>query len=171
VKPGSAAYPASKAGLIALTKVSATEGARHGVTANVVAPGITDTPMTRGAIGRDEELLATSRSSAISNPMGVVLSPAGIASAVAWFCLPEAGRVTWQVLHVSPPDAMPPGLPVPPRCLYAEPGICDVQEPDLRKRMAGRPDRCLHPHGRGPAPRAVAVGPGHSGSTAAGLAS
>jgi NAD(P)-dependent dehydrogenase (short-subunit alcohol dehydrogenase family) len=107
VNPGSAAYAASKAGLIALTKVAAMEGAAHGVTANVVAPGLTDTPMTRSAIGSDDELLATARSSGISNPMGVVLSPADIASAIAWFCLPEAVHVTGQVLHVSAGSVMP----------------------------------------------------------------
>jgi NAD(P)-dependent dehydrogenase (short-subunit alcohol dehydrogenase family) len=41
---GTAGYAASKAGLIALMKVAAIEGALAGVTANTVAPGITDTP-------------------------------------------------------------------------------------------------------------------------------
>ena len=54
---------------------------------------------------------------------------------------------------VPPPDALPPGCRFHPRCPYAEPGLCDVEEPDLREWLPGRPDRCLHPHGRGPAPR------------------
>ncbi|MCW2580838.1 MAG: hypothetical protein JWR82_2439 [Blastococcus sp.] len=83
------------------------EGAAHGVTANVVAPGLTDTPMTRAAVGRDDELLATARSSGISNPMGAVLSPADIASAIVRSCLPDARHVPGQVLHVSAGSVMP----------------------------------------------------------------
>ena len=104
---GNSAYAASKAGLIALTKVTALEGAPHGVTANVVAPGLTDTPMTRAVIGGDEELLAAARTSGIANPMGVVLRPAEVAEGIVFFCLPEAGRVTGQVLHVSAGSVMP----------------------------------------------------------------
>lgn len=38
--PGTAAYAASKAGIIGLTKVVAAEGARRGVTCNAIAPGL-----------------------------------------------------------------------------------------------------------------------------------
>ncbi len=46
--PGQANYAAAKAGLIALTKTSAIEVARRGVTINAVAPGWIDTEMTAG---------------------------------------------------------------------------------------------------------------------------
>jgi 3-oxoacyl-[acyl-carrier protein] reductase len=44
---GQANYAASKAGIAALTKVTARELARKGITANAVAPGFIDTEMTR----------------------------------------------------------------------------------------------------------------------------
>lgn len=45
--PGMTAYAASKAGLIGLTKVLAAEYGAHGVRANAILPGGTDTPMGR----------------------------------------------------------------------------------------------------------------------------
>jgi NAD(P)-dependent dehydrogenase (short-subunit alcohol dehydrogenase family) len=51
LKPGSRlpAYDASKAGLVGLCRHVALEGARSGVRANVLAPGLIDTPLGRGA--------------------------------------------------------------------------------------------------------------------------
>jgi NAD(P)-dependent dehydrogenase (short-subunit alcohol dehydrogenase family) len=43
--PGHAAYGASKAGLIALTKVLALEWARYGITVNAISPTVVETPM------------------------------------------------------------------------------------------------------------------------------
>src|SRR6202035_3210499 len=50
--PGQANYAAAKAGLIALTKTSAVEVARRGVTVNAVAPGLIDTEMI-AAVSKD----------------------------------------------------------------------------------------------------------------------
>src|SRR5262245_16008935 len=44
---GHASYAASKAGLMALTKVAARELARHAITVNAIAPGFVDTEMSR----------------------------------------------------------------------------------------------------------------------------
>ena len=51
LKPGSRipAYDSSKAAVIGLCRHVALEGARHGVRANVVAPGLIDTPLGRWA--------------------------------------------------------------------------------------------------------------------------
>ncbi len=51
LKPGSRipAYDSSKAALAGLCRHVAAEGARHGVRANVVAPGLIDTPLGRAA--------------------------------------------------------------------------------------------------------------------------
>lgn len=52
--PGMSAYAASKAGLIGLMQVIAVEYAGHGVRANVLLPGGTDTPMGRRSAGTPE---------------------------------------------------------------------------------------------------------------------
>jgi 3-oxoacyl-[acyl-carrier protein] reductase len=56
--PGQANYAASKAGLIGFTKAVAREVARHGITANVISPGLVDTKLTSllGESGRDSLL-------------------------------------------------------------------------------------------------------------------
>ena len=53
---GKAAYNSAKHGVIGLTKVSALEGAAHGVTVNALCPGYVDTPLVRGQL---KDLAAT----------------------------------------------------------------------------------------------------------------
>ncbi|PWC62402.1 short-chain dehydrogenase [Azospirillum sp. TSH7] len=55
--PGMAAYAASKAGLIGLMQVIAAEYGPHGIRANALLPGGTDTPMGR-AVSNTPEALA-----------------------------------------------------------------------------------------------------------------
>lgn len=107
VGPGTGPYAASKAGVIALTKSVAGEVARRGITANVVAPGITDTPMTRTQFGGEEELRLQATSSGIANPMRVVIEPEDIAAAVAFLADPESRYITGQTLHVNAGSFMP----------------------------------------------------------------
>jgi 3-oxoacyl-[acyl-carrier protein] reductase len=45
--PGGAVYGASKAAIINFTKSLALEVARHGISVNAIAPGVTDTPFWR----------------------------------------------------------------------------------------------------------------------------
>lgn len=47
---GKAAYNSAKHGVIGLTKVTALEGALHGITANAVCPGYVDTPLVRNQL-------------------------------------------------------------------------------------------------------------------------
>jgi len=107
VGPGTGPYAASKAGVIALTKAVAGEVAGKGVTANCVAPGIVDTPMTRGQFGSEEALLTMATSGRIANPMRVVIQPEDIAAAVAFLAGPESRYITGQTLHVNAGSFMP----------------------------------------------------------------
>ena len=52
--PGAAHYAASKAGVIAFTKSLAVELAPYNVLVNAIAPGVTDTPMSRAGFSPEE---------------------------------------------------------------------------------------------------------------------
>lgn len=82
-------------------KAAAVEGALAGVTANTVAPGITDTPMTRRGAGGIDELHRLATASHLANPQQAVLVPPDIAAAVVFLCSEESSRITGQVLHVN----------------------------------------------------------------------
>ncbi len=86
---GGAAYTSAKAGVIGLTKTMAREWARYGVTVNAVAPGVIETRLTDAF--RDQ----------VQVPLGRIGTPDDIAAAVAYFCSPDAGYVTGQVLEVT----------------------------------------------------------------------
>jgi NAD(P)-dependent dehydrogenase (short-subunit alcohol dehydrogenase family) len=53
-----AAYDASKAGIIALTKATAAELASQGITCNAIAPGVIETPLSADYF-KDEQMVAT----------------------------------------------------------------------------------------------------------------
>jgi NAD(P)-dependent dehydrogenase (short-subunit alcohol dehydrogenase family) len=96
LKPGSMipAYDASKAALAGLCRHVAREGARRGVRANVVAPGLVDTPLGR--------LATQGRPSRAKTP--VPLGRQGtaweIAAPVVFLLSDDASYVTGQVLAV-----------------------------------------------------------------------
>jgi len=100
--PGNVNYSAAKAGVIGLTRSLAREWARFGVTVNAVAPGFVETRMTAA---RDEAaalgIPADVRDAIVSRiPVGRAGRPEDVAAAVAYFCSPDAGYVTGQVLEV-----------------------------------------------------------------------
>lgn len=96
LQPGSGlpAYDASKAGMIGLCRHVALEGARRGVRANVVAPGLIDTPLgrwaTRGRPARDRTRV----------PLGRQGSAWEVAAATVFLLSEEARYITGQVLAV-----------------------------------------------------------------------
>jgi NAD(P)-dependent dehydrogenase (short-subunit alcohol dehydrogenase family) len=95
--PGRAAYCATKAAVVALTRVLAVEWAARGVRVNAVAPGYVGTPMVEQAMA--EGLLAED-DLAGRTPFGRVASPAEIADAVVYLASPAARYVTGQTLVV-----------------------------------------------------------------------
>jgi 3-oxoacyl-[acyl-carrier protein] reductase len=88
--PGQANYAAAKAGLIALTKTSAVEVARRGITINAVAPGWIDTEMTAEV---SKVLLA-------EVPARRAGTPEEVAACVRFLISDEASYVTGAVLTV-----------------------------------------------------------------------
>jgi len=94
--PGSRipAYDASKAGLIGLCRHTALEGARKGVRANVVAPGLIDTPLGRMASAGRPSRERT------PIPLGRQGSPWEVATAVTFLLSDESSYITGHVLAV-----------------------------------------------------------------------
>jgi len=93
-KFGTAAYSASKAGLLGLAKTAAREAGRFGVLVNVIEPGWVRTPLT-------EKVPAKIRDAALAESLvGDFLDPGDIASAVTFLCGPGARRITGQILRV-----------------------------------------------------------------------
>ena len=96
LQPGSGlpAYDASKAGLIGLCRHVAIEGARQGVRANLIAPGLIDTPMGRGAsAGRPSR-------DRTPVPLGRQGTAWEVAMATVFLLSSDASYITGQVLAV-----------------------------------------------------------------------
>ena len=92
---GQANYAASKAGLIGFTKSVALEVASRGITANVVAPGLVETDMTRGIT---EQARQEWEGRIPLKRLGTVDD---IAAAVCFLASNEASYITGQVLAVN----------------------------------------------------------------------
>ena len=96
VAPERAAYVASKAGLIGLTKVMAVEWASRGVRVNAVAPGVTRTPMVR-YLEENREAGEAFRSRI---PLGRFAEPEEVALACLYLASDASSYVTGHVLIV-----------------------------------------------------------------------
>jgi 2-hydroxycyclohexanecarboxyl-CoA dehydrogenase len=96
-----AVYAGAKAAVIAFTKTIAREFARSGVTANVVCPGPTDTPMLTAMAGgsHDAERVVEALTRAV--PMRRLGRPEDVAAAVLFLASEEAAYITGQTLSVS----------------------------------------------------------------------
>jgi 3-oxoacyl-[acyl-carrier protein] reductase len=92
---GQANYAASKAGLIGFAKSVALEVASRGITANVVAPGMIDTDMTRAITEQAREEWEA------KIPLRRLGTPEDIAAAVCFLASDEAAYITGQVLAVN----------------------------------------------------------------------
>lgn len=92
---GQTNYSAAKAGMIGFSKALAAEGARSGVTVNVVAPGYTATPMVEEM---NAEVLESIKAQI---PMRRLATPHEIAQSVS-FLVSEAGAyITGETLSVN----------------------------------------------------------------------
>jgi 3-oxoacyl-[acyl-carrier protein] reductase len=97
---GQTNYAASKAGMIGFTKALAQEIASRAVTANCVAPGFIESPMTDALTDQQKtQILA-------GVPLGRLGSGADVAAACVYLASDDAAYVTGQTLHVNGGMAM-----------------------------------------------------------------
>lgn len=91
---GTAAYSASKAGLLGLAKTVAREAGQFGIRINVIEPGWVRTPLT-------ESVPRTIRDAALAESLvGSFVEPGDIGNAVAFLCGSGGERITGQILRV-----------------------------------------------------------------------
>ena len=94
--PGEAAYAASKAAVVALSRIAAMEFGPHRVTVNAVCPGYVLTEM--GADTRTEEQVAAWTA---KSPLGRLGDPDDVASAVAFLASDDGSYMTGQAINVT----------------------------------------------------------------------
>jgi NAD(P)-dependent dehydrogenase (short-subunit alcohol dehydrogenase family) len=95
--PGTVHSAAAKAGVQALTKTLAVEWAEHGIRANCICPGPTDTEGAGQALwptGEDRARVAA------TVPLGRLASPEEVAVWAAALCSPYAGYITGETLTI-----------------------------------------------------------------------
>ncbi len=94
--PRGTAYCSAKAAIIAFSKALALELVDRGIRVNVVAPGLTDTPMLREIAGSYEKM----RELASFVPLKRIASPEEIAHAILFLASSKASYITGQILVV-----------------------------------------------------------------------
>ncbi len=90
-------YSGAKAAVIGFSKALAKEVARHNITVNCVAAGVTKTPGVEGflkSVGGEEKLVK-------AYPRGRLGNPEDIANGVIFFALDESEYITGQVISIS----------------------------------------------------------------------
>lgn len=94
--PGEAAYAASKAAVVALSRIAAMELGPHQITVNSICPGYVLTEM--GADTRSADQVAAW--SAMS-PLGRLGQPADVAAVIAFLASDDGAYITGQALNVT----------------------------------------------------------------------
>ena len=98
--PADAAYCASKAGAIMLTKCMALDGAKAGIRVNCVCPGFTENPMIEGYFADQPDPEAARAFATGLHPLGRLGKPRDIADAFVYLASAEAAWVTGASLVV-----------------------------------------------------------------------
>ncbi|MFB6125369.1 MAG: SDR family NAD(P)-dependent oxidoreductase [Halanaeroarchaeum sp.] len=98
--PGFIAHGTAKAGLDAFVKYVAQEYGEHGITANVVAPGLVETDATEDRVAAVREHVAE------STPLDRVAQPADVARAIVALASDDARFVTGTYTPVNGGNAM-----------------------------------------------------------------
>ncbi len=95
---GEAVYSGTKGAVIAFSKALAREVARYGIRVNVVAPGLTDTPLLQGMIADGNEKLIDAIVAA--TPLRRLARPEEVAEAALFLASGRASFTTGETLSV-----------------------------------------------------------------------
>ena len=94
--PSHDAIGAAKAGLHGLAQSAAASYASRGVRVNVVAPGMTETPMSSGILGSEQGR----KISEAMHPLGRVGQPDEVAALIAHLAGPDGTWITGQIFSI-----------------------------------------------------------------------
>jgi NAD(P)-dependent dehydrogenase (short-subunit alcohol dehydrogenase family) len=97
---GNAAYDASKAGLLALTRTLALDHGSDGIRANAICPGYIDTPMMEEWLAGVPDREATMRQVLSFHPLGRIGTPRDIAEAALFLASDAASFISGACLVV-----------------------------------------------------------------------
>jgi NAD(P)-dependent dehydrogenase (short-subunit alcohol dehydrogenase family) len=101
---GQSNYSASKAGVVALTRVLALELGKYNVCVNAVAPGLIDTPLTQKL---EKEILQKLSEAQPTKTMG---KPEDVANAVSFLSSEKTKFITGQTIYVDGGKSIGSGL-------------------------------------------------------------
>jgi len=88
-------YVTSKAGMLGFTRSLAKDYARHGITANAIAPGRIESPMTSGSAGDVQARMVD------SIPVGRIGQPREVGALAAFLASEDAGFITGATLDIN----------------------------------------------------------------------
>lgn len=98
--PNRAAYSASKGAVLALTLAMATDHLADGIRVNAVNPATTDTPWVKRLLDQSSDAKAARSALEARQPMGRLVSPAEIASAIIFLASPLQASVTGTTISI-----------------------------------------------------------------------
>jgi NAD(P)-dependent dehydrogenase (short-subunit alcohol dehydrogenase family) len=98
--PNRAAYSASKGAILALTLAMATDHLADGIRVNAVNPATTDTPWVKKLLDQSPDAKAARSALESRQPMGRLVSPSEIASAIIFLASPVQASVTGTTINV-----------------------------------------------------------------------
>jgi len=98
--PNRAAYSASKGAILALTLAMATDHLSDGIRVNAVNPATTDTPWVKKLLDQSPDAKAARSALESRQPMGRLVSPSEIASAIIFLASPVQASVTGTTINI-----------------------------------------------------------------------